>query len=61
MISTSTTKTYYAYCPNVMHGLEGWKGPFRTGDDAARQASVDADEHNKEFPGHRAATEPSDS
>ncbi|MGH9378768.1 MAG: hypothetical protein ACRD1I_08215 [Terriglobia bacterium] len=47
--------TCYAYCPNVMHGSEGWKGPIRTGDNAAEQAAGDAEKHNLEHPGHRAA------
>lgn len=46
----------YAFCSEMTHGLEGWKGPTRTGENAAHQAKLDAEQHNQEHPHHEAST-----
>ncbi|MGH9406229.1 MAG: hypothetical protein ACRD3D_10395 [Terriglobia bacterium] len=46
----------YAFCSDMTHGLEGWTGPIRTGEDARRLAERDAQQHNLDHPDHEVST-----
>jgi hypothetical protein len=43
----------FAFCADVSHGAQGWRGPLRRGEDAAQQAQGDVDRHLEHNPEHK--------